>query len=95
MTDCDCDAVKTSLTSFDDAIESLLASAQPICETESVDTTSALGRVLAQSLVSTINVPPLDNSAMDGYAVSSEDVSQSGVTLPVSQRICACRNMIL
>ena len=89
MSGCGCDAVKTRLTSFDEAIESLLASAQPTTETESVDTASALGRVLAQSLVSTINVPPLDNSAMDGYAVISEDVKQSGVTLPVSQRICA------
>lgn len=89
MNSCDCDAVKTSLTSVNEAIASLLAAAQPTAETESVDTASALGRVLAQPLVSAINVPPLDNSAMDGYAVSSQDVTQSGVTLPVSQRICA------
>jgi molybdopterin molybdotransferase len=91
MSGCDCDAVKDngSLISFDDAIQSLLSSAQAINATESVDTALALGRVLAQSLVSAINVPPLDNSAMDGYAVRSQDTTQCGVTLPVSQRICA------
>jgi len=91
MSSCDCDAVKekVSLTSFDEAIESLLSSAKAIQTTESVDTASALGRVLAESLVSSINVPPLDNSAMDGYAIMSQDITQCGVTLPVSQRICA------
>jgi molybdopterin molybdotransferase len=89
MSGCDCDAIKDSLTSFDEAMESLLASVQPTEDTESVDTALALGRVLAQSLVSSINVPPLDNSAMDGYAVLSQDITQCGVTLPVSQRICA------
>ena len=89
MSGCDCDAIKDSLTSFDDAMESLLSSAQATNATESVDTASAMGRVLAQSLVSSINVPPLDNSAMDGYAVISQDITQCGVTLPVSQRICA------
>ena len=89
MSGCDCDAIKDSLTSFDDAMESLLSSAQATNATESVDTASAMGRVLAQSLVSSINVPPLDNSAMDGYAVLSQDITQCGVTLPVSQRICA------
>lgn len=57
--------------------------------TENVDSFEALGRVLAQDLVSSVAVPPLDNSAMDGYAVRTADVSQLQSVLAVSQRIAA------
>ena len=57
--------------------------------TENVDSFEALGRVLAQDLVSSVAVPPLDNSAMDGYAVRTADVSQPQSVLAVSQRIAA------
>lgn len=57
--------------------------------TETVDSFEALGRVLAQDLVSSVAVPPMDNSAMDGYAVRAADVSQTKSVLPVSQRIAA------
>lgn len=56
--------------------------------TETVDSFEALGRVLAQTVTSAVDVPPLDNSAMDGYAVSADDLA-SGQPLPVSQRIAA------
>ena len=49
----------------------------------------ANGRVLATAVVSTIDVPPLDNSQMDGYAVRTADVPAIPTTLPVSQRIAA------
>jgi molybdopterin molybdotransferase len=55
---------------------------------ESVDSFEALGRVLAETLVSSVDVPPLDNSAMDGYAVRVADLADSN-TLPVAQRIAA------
>ncbi|MDB5819727.1 MAG: molybdopterin molybdenumtransferase MoeA [Rhizobacter sp.] len=45
--------------------------AQPVSATERLPIRSALGRVLAQDMVSTIDVPSCDNSAMDGYAFSS------------------------
>lgn len=54
---------------------------------ESVPTSDALGRILAADLVSTLDVPPADNSAMDGYAVRCSDVAAA--PLPVSQRIAA------
>ncbi len=58
--------------------------------TEAVDSFEALGRVLAQSLVSTVDVPPLDNSAMDGYALRLSDLTETmDATLPQSQRIAA------
>ena len=51
--------------------------------------TAAAGRVLAVAQQSTVAVPPLDNSAMDGYAVRLADIPAAGVCLPVSQRIPA------
>lgn len=90
MSACGCDEIKTEgLTSFEQAIERLLCSAKPVTDVENVATEDGLGRVLAANLTSTINVPPLSNSAMDGYTVAAADASQAGVSLPVSQRICA------
>ncbi|HZR68383.1 MAG TPA: gephyrin-like molybdotransferase Glp [Burkholderiales bacterium] len=54
---------------------------RPIAETETVPVRDALGRVLAQEIVSPIDVPAHDNSAMDGYAVRNDDL---GVHLPVT-----------
>jgi molybdopterin molybdotransferase len=58
-------------------------------ETESLATQSAAGRVLAEGLRSTIDVPPLDNTSMDGYALRCADVPASGTKLAVAQRIPA------
>ncbi|MEO5732589.1 MAG: gephyrin-like molybdotransferase Glp [Rubrivivax sp.] len=57
--------------------------------TEFVDTFDALGRVLAADVRSMIDVPPEDNTSMDGYAMRSADVAAAGTVLPVSQRIPA------
>lgn len=77
------------LKSFDSALAELLAQAQPLTTYESIDTFDADGRVLAQDLISAVQVPPLDNSAMDGYALRCADVPQPGTELPVTQRIAA------
>ena len=77
------------MLSFEEALGQLLAGATPVKETEMVATLSSLGRVLAVDQSSSIDVPPLDNSAMDGYAVRCADVPVIGVKLPVSQRIPA------
>jgi molybdopterin molybdotransferase len=50
------------------AREAILAPLRPVAGTETLPLAQALGRVLAQDLVSPMNVPPHDNSAMDGYA---------------------------
>ncbi len=72
------------------ALDKLLGAAQPMAETEHLDTIRAVGRILATPIVSSINVPPLDNSAMDGYAVCCADFNGGvPVRLPVSQRIPA------
>jgi molybdopterin molybdotransferase len=77
------------MLSFEQALERLLAAAQPVTEIRSQPLTAAAGRVLALAQRSTVAVPPLDNSGMDGYAVRSADVTAAGVCLPVSQRIPA------
>ena len=78
------------MLSFDEALDNVLANAVKMSEVEEVETADGLGRVLAKSLTSSINVPPLDNSAMDGYAVRTSDLNLEGSTkLPISQRIPA------
>ncbi len=90
MSDCGCDSVKGYLTPYKEALDNLLNAAVPGRQTEKVALIEALDRVLAGSLVSMVDVPPADNSAMDGFAVNSADVSGSGeIRLPVSQRIPA------
>ncbi|HEX6018111.1 MAG TPA: molybdopterin molybdenumtransferase MoeA, partial [Burkholderiaceae bacterium] len=79
------------LMSLDEAIERLLEGARGhvIDEFEVVSTFDALQRVLAQDVRSGLNVPPEDNSEMDGYALRAADVAAAGIMLPVSQRIPA------
>lgn len=48
-----------------------------------------LGRYLAEDITASINVPPADNSAMDGYAIHTAEITSYPVTLPISQRIAA------
>jgi len=76
------------MLTYEQALENLLAAAQPLSRTETIDPVFALGRILARPAVSTINVPPADNSAMDGYAVRVTE-RVAGQALPVSQRIPA------
>lgn len=64
-----------------------MADAAPIRERETVRLAECDGRVLAQDLVSTLDLPPWPNSAMDGYALRVAD--WAGAPLPVSQRIFA------
>ncbi|MEZ5483050.1 MAG: molybdopterin molybdotransferase MoeA [Porticoccaceae bacterium] len=78
------------LQPVEDAIATLLASAHPVSDIETVPVERALGRVLAKDQVSGVDVPPEDNSAMDGYALFSGDVSADAETLlSISQRIPA------
>ena len=77
--------------SLDQALASLLAVAaeRRIAERESLPTADALGRVLAEAVHSTLDVPPADNTSMDGYALCVADLQAAGGELPVSQRIAA------
>jgi molybdopterin molybdotransferase len=79
------------MLSLADALARLAAGAAQACiaGTETVSTFDALGRVLGEDVRSLIDVPPADNSAMDGYALRAADVPAAGTVLPVSQRIAA------
>ena len=77
------------LLSVDEALETLLAGAKPVSEIEQVPTMAAVGRVLAKAQTSTMDVPPMDNSAMDGYAVRLSDLNSAEGKLKVAQRIPA------
>jgi molybdopterin molybdotransferase len=77
------------LLSLDDALPQLLAQAHALTGVQSVSTFDADGRVLAQDVTSALQVPPQDNSSMDGYAVRTADCAQTGVVLRLTQRIPA------
>ena len=62
--------------------------ALPLSDFEAASTFDADGRVLAEDLISSLNVPGHDNSSMDGYAVRSVDLATTDV-LHVTQRIPA------
>jgi molybdopterin molybdotransferase len=78
---------KTSLTSVLAAQQQIMATAKCELTTELVSLFHARGRVLSAPLVSAVNVPPADNSAMDGYALRVEDLHLD--IIPVSQRVAA------
>ncbi len=78
------------MLSVTEALQQILQHAHPITDTESVALLQAYGRVLAAPQYSAIDVPPADNSAMDGYAFRHADHCQQGPqTFTVSQRITA------
>ena len=91
MSECDCSSHSgaVDLKPLEEALELLLSHARRVDKTELVPIEDALGRVLASAVTSRISMPPWDNSAMDGYAVNTADLSMAGISLPVSQRIPA------
>jgi len=70
------------LISVEEALAEILSHVQPL-EPETVPILDAQGRVLAEDIVSDIDIPPFDNSAMDGYAVRSPDVAGATPESPV------------
>ena len=79
---------RAPLRALDEALAELLEQAEPLSGSQSVATFDADGRVLAQDLIASLNVPGHDNSSMDGYAVRSSDLTATNV-LTVTQRIAA------
>ncbi len=77
------------MLSTQEALDAVLAAARPLGRRETVDTLAANGRVLAADVIATLDVPPMDTSAMDGYAVRVADLRGAETALPVSQRIPA------
>lgn len=80
---------RQTLKPLDEALVELLAYAACLDQVETVSTFDADGRILAQDLVASLNVPAHDNSSMDGYAVRCADWVDPDTPLQVNQRIAA------
>jgi len=80
---------KPPMLTAQQALDHLLSHANPVSESESIPMQEALGRVLAENVNSLVDVPPLDNTSMDGYAVRAADTSSAGQVLRIAQRIPA------
>jgi molybdopterin molybdotransferase len=76
------------MLTVEEALEQIL-SRTPVLETESLDVTRALGRVLAEPVVSAREIPPWANSSMDGYAIRAADTRAGAVRLRVVGRVAA------
>ena len=86
----DCFAFSGPLLPIADMERMIAKRVQPVTETESVPLTAARGRVLAADVTAPIDLPPFDNSAVDGYAVRHRDLAaQFETTLAVSGRLTA------
>jgi len=72
-----CDENNPGLLRVEQVHEKLAALVKPVTGHERVAIRAALGRVLAEPVISTMNVPPYANSAMDGYAVRGSDLPQT------------------
>ena len=70
----------------EEALEKILGYVYPL-EQEEAPILDCLGRVLAEDVTAGFNIPPLDNTAMDGYAVRWKDIHDVGPDSPVTLRV--------
>ena len=73
-----CDEFDPNSLNVEQARNKILEAVESVTETETLPIRQALNRVLAESIISTINVPAYVNSAMDGYAIAGTDIPVSG-----------------
>lgn len=78
----------TGLMPLDAALAQMLSSVHPLSATEIVPLTAAFGRIVESDIVSPLDVPGFDNSAMDGYAIRADDFSAT-TPLPVAGKAFA------
>ena len=71
---------------YEEALARILA-VIPAPASEPIPAAEAVGRILAEEITSRIDLPPFDNSAMDGYAVRTEDVAAARLDSPVRLRL--------
>ena len=87
----DCFAFGGPLLSIENVERLIAARVTPVAETETVTLKDARGRVLASDVVAPIDLPPFDNSAVDGYAVRHADLGRVETTLVIVDRLTAGR----
>jgi molybdopterin molybdotransferase len=85
----DCFAFGGPLLSVDDARALIMERLRPVTAVETIVLAEAHGRVLAEPIIAPIDLPPFDNSAVDGYAVRHADLSAGPTVLPVVGRVAA------
>jgi molybdopterin molybdotransferase len=86
----DCFAFAGPLLPIDEMERLIAERVAPVAEREQVALRAALGRVLATDVIAALDVPPFDNSAVDGFAVRSQDLDTRGETrLAVVDRVAA------
>ncbi|MBP1708769.1 MAG: molybdenum cofactor synthesis domain protein, partial [Deltaproteobacteria bacterium] len=74
------------MISVEAALEKILSHIQPL-GFEKVSLLESLGRVIGEDIYASRDIPPLDNSAMDGYAVRCEDIQQASQDRPARLEI--------
>ncbi|MFH1016300.1 MAG: gephyrin-like molybdotransferase Glp [Chloroflexota bacterium] len=74
------------MISVEQAFEKIL-SYVPVLEPEQAPILDTPGQVLAEDIFSDINIPPLDNAAMDGYAIRARDTAEAGAKSPAVLRV--------
>src|SRR5688572_26848793 len=79
-------ATENTLISVEAALDAILEKMRPV-ETETVPLARSFGRVLAEVVISEVNVPPFANSAMDGYALIARDSQGASLATPVRLQV--------
>ena len=88
----DCFAFNGPLLPVADAERLIVERVAPVEGTETTALRDAVGRVLAEGIIAPVDVPPFDNSAVDGYAVRAADLQTAGETrLAIVDRVTAGR----
>lgn len=87
----DCFAFSGPLLPIAEAERLIAERVTPVAEREDVALRDAAQRVLAADIVAPLNLPPFDNSAVDGYAVRHADLSAGDTRLAVVDRLTAGR----
>lgn len=84
---CCADIISSPLLDLFDARKRVVAAARTVCCNEKVVLSQAVGRVLVDDVLATLDMPGIDNSAMDGYALRLNEICENG--LPVKLRVPA------
>lgn len=71
---------------LEEAQQRIIAAAKPLAG-ETIPLAAAAGRILAERILASIDLPVFDNSAMDGYALKAQDVNQASATNPIRLRV--------
>ena len=66
----------TALPSYEEALDVALSVVKPVCKSETIPLSGAVGRILAEDIIADRDQPPFDRSTMDGYAVQASEVSK-------------------